>query len=840
MRPGEGAGGRRQLLARMRLPLCMFAVLAVLAAAGILLLRSTLLRNAREAATAFSRSCAAEEQGSLNVYETLLTFGTSALEERLEDGESREQILAFLDMYFQRVDTVLGDGVVDPYVVLDGEILSARPWEGDASYDYTSAPWYVQALAAGGEVAFTQVYTDAVYDRPVVTAAQSCRNGTVVMAFDILPEHLRFDTADLTEEDSFFLCDGSGTLIYQETGVELPREELQEYLTWLVERIQSGELDRNPVIRDLNGQTRGVYYTQMDNGWYCIVTVPYARILGGLRGLIWPLLLMFGVSFLVVTALAVREQRLNRRARRADETARVLGNTYYALYRVDYERETYEMIKGSDYVRDRIPAAGPYAELLRTAGEVIEADAYRDFTESFSCENIRELVRQRVRNFGGEFLRRFGTEDRWVSVRVLFDETLAPQEVVLCFREVEEEKQRQIRERRLLEESLQMARQNEASKQAFFRSMSHDMRTPLNAILGSSELARRHLEDPARTAGYLDRIDSSGRYLLGLINDVLEMARLEHGQVRLEHRQFDLRACVEECLGAFRIQAEREGKILGEEFQAERTALLGDPFRIQQVLNNLLSNAFKYTPEQGTISLSVLQLDSGDYTKYKFVISDTGIGMSPEFLEHIYEPYAREMRFSDRQASGTGLGMSITKNLVAQMGGEIHVESAPGAGSTFTVILPLAAGQEPAQTPEGEPRQGTFSLEGLRVLLAEDNEINMEITTELLRSGGAAVTRAWNGGEAVECFREAAPFSFDVILMDMQMPVLDGCQAAEQIRGMDRADAQSVPIIAVTANAFSEDVAATTAAGMNAHVSKPIDFAVLRQTLERLLGPRAN
>ena len=219
--------GWRSLLRYMRLPLCMFAALAVLAVVGTLLLRSTLLRNAREAATAFSRSCAAEEQGNLNVYRTLLTFGTSALEQRLEDGEDREEILSFLDMYFTRVDTVLGNGVVDPYVVLDGEIFSANPWDGDASYNYAASPWYHLAIEAQGEVVFTQVYTDAVYHRPVVTAAQSSRDGAVVMAFDILPEHLRFDTADLTEEDSFFLCDGAGTLIYQATGMELPREELQ-------------------------------------------------------------------------------------------------------------------------------------------------------------------------------------------------------------------------------------------------------------------------------------------------------------------------------------------------------------------------------------------------------------------------------------------------------------------------------------------------------------------------------------------------------------------------------------------------------------------------------------
>ena len=826
--------GWRSLLRYMRLPLCMFAALAVLAVVGTLLLRSTLLRNAREAATAFSRSCAAEEQGNLNVYRTLLTFGTSALEQRLEDGEDREEILSFLDMYFTRVDTVLGNGVVDPYVVLDGEIFSANPWDGDASYNYAASPWYHLAIEAQGEVVFTQVYTDAVYHRPVVTAAQSSRDGAVVMAFDILPEHLRFDTADLTEEDSFFLCDGAGTLIYQATGMELPREELQSYLTGLVERIQAGELEENPVIRDLSGQRRGVYYTQMDNGWCCIVTVPYSHILGGLRGLIWPLLLMFGVSFLVVTALALRELRLDRRVRRANETAQVLGNTYYALYRVDYERETYEMIKGSDYVRARIAPTGPYADLLRTAGEVLEAEVFRDFTESFSCENIRQLVRQRAGNFGGEFLRRFGEEYRWVSVRILFDAALAPEEVVLCFREVDGEKQRQLQERRLLEESLQLARQNEASKQAFFRSMSHDMRTPLNTILGSSQLARRHLGDRERTAGDLDRIDAAGSYLLGLINDILEMARMEHGQLQLEHRQFDLGACVEECLAAFRIQAEREGKVLREAFHVQRSALLGDPFRIQQVLNNLLSNAFKFTPEGGAISLSVQQLDSGDYAKYQFVVSDTGIGMSPAFLERIFEPYARELRFSDRQAAGTGLGMSITKNLVDQMSGEIRVESAPGAGSAFTVILPLAPAEEPE--PAGEPARSALpSLAGLRLLLAEDNEINMEITAELLSAQGAQVTRAWDGAQAVEAFRAAAPFAFDAVLMDMQMPKMDGCEAARAIRALDRPDAGATPIIAVTANAFAEDVAATAAAGMDAHISKPIDFAALRRLLGQLL-----
>ena len=832
-------GGWRRLMRHMRLPLAAFAALALLAASGMFLIRSALLKNALETGTALSRSCAAEEEGHLQVYETLLNFATASLESRLAGGESRAEIEDFIRLYFRRVDSVLGDGVVDPYAVFGGRIIAANPWDGDVSYDYASAPWYSQALESGGEVIFTHVYTDAVYGRPVITAAQSCAQGSAVMAFDILPESLSFEVSGLGSSGSFFLCDGQGSVIYQETSLDLPAEELRDYLGGLIGRIESGSLGSGEAIRDTDGARRAVYYTRLSHGWYSLGTVPYSDILGELWGVSWLLLLMFGVSFAAMTALARRELRLDESAHRALETAQVLGNTYYALYRVDYAAETYEMIKGSDYVRSRIPASGPYSELLRTAGEVIEAEAYRDFTESFSCENIRELVRRQVRDFGGEFLRLFGEEYRWVSVRVLFDETLSPQEVVLSFREVDREKQRQLQELRLLEDSLQLARQNEESKQAFFRNMSHDMRTPLNAILGSSELAREHLDEPQRAAGYLKRIDSSGRYLLGLINDILEMARMEHGQVQLAQREFDLRECVEDCLGAFRVQAEREGKALAVDMDPGRSPVVGDAFRIQQILSNLLSNAFKFTPSGGRISLSIRRLVGGEHPQYEFVVSDTGIGMSKEFLGRIFEPYAREMRFGDRSAAGTGLGMPITRNLVSQMGGEIKVESEPGRGSAFTVTLPLAeAGEQQVPAPPPDDVRADFSLSGLNLLLAEDNEINMEITTELLSARGASVTRAYNGAEAVERFRESEPFAFDAVLMDMQMPELDGCEAARRIRALDRPDALSTPIVAVTANAFAEDVSATTAAGMDAHVPKPIDMDVLEQTLRRLLDGR--
>lgn len=841
------SAGLKRSLKNMRLNIVAFIALAVLVVAGMLLIRSALLKNAYNMGVALAQNYASEEQASLTVYETLLSFGAASIDKQESDGKTREEIAEWMDVYFMRLDMVLGAGAVDPYIVMDGKIIAANPWEGDATYDIYSTEWYQKALAADGQVIFTDVYTDAIYGRPVITAAQKCRGSDTVMAFDILPENIRFqlDSMSLEKGDSFFLCDSMGRIIYKQTDLEASDQTLQQYLNGLIEQFEAGALGSyDDHIIDLDGNQRAAYFTRMDNGWYSIVTIPYFNILNNLNWFTLSCVLIIILFLLVLVGMTWRDMKSNDRIERTNETVRVLGNSYYALYRIDYAQSTYEMIKGSDYVRSRIPPFGKYEDLLRIASEVIEADALKEFEESFSTENIRGLVKQRVRNFGGDFLRQFGDELRWVNVRVLFDESLAPEEVVLCFQEVEEEKQRQLRERSLLEDALAIARRNEEAKQSFFSNMSHDMRTPLNAIVGLSELAGRQAGDPDKVSGYLKKINTASRQLLNLINDILDMSRMEQGKVLLNNKEFYLRECVEECLESFRFQADAEHKVLRLDLPIKDVRLLGDPFRINQILNNLLSNAFKFTNDGDTISVSVTQIDSGEYAKYKLVVADTGIGMTKEFLPHLFEPYSREMRFRARQASGTGLGMSITKSLVTQMSGEISVDSEQGKGTAFTIILPFAAveGEEGAGGPSADPgdipKAELNALEGKHILLAEDNVVNMELATEVLSMNGVRVTQAWNGHEAVELFQASEPFTFDAVLMDMQMPELDGCGAARRIRSLSRPDAKRVPVIAVTANAFAEDTAATAAAGMDAHISKPIDFGLLCRTVIRLTDSR--
>lgn len=829
----------RRILGDVRLSLLAFFVLVCLVLFGVLLIRRSLLKNAQESGFALARSYAEEARSNLSVYQTLVSYGTAFLQDRVGQGYTDEELFASAQMYFDRVTGVLGDGVVSPFLLLNGKMLTTTelsPTDIDPNYDPTQRQWYQMAVEADGEIVCTGLYTDIVSGQPVISVVQSINNGTAVLGFDIFTENFHFqaDPLSLAHADSFFLCDASGSVLYARTELDLKDAALQDYCNSLLEKISAGELDEyNEYITDLEGNRRGVYYNQMDNGWYSIVTVPYDMILGDLRPFGSVSALILAISLLVLAVTVWRSKKYNDRIGRANETVQVLGNSYYALYRVDCSDGTYEMIKSAPPVQGRLAEKGNYADLLRMVQEVMEPGAYTEFRESFSLENIRRLIRNRTPDFGGDFQRRFGEEYHWVNVRVLFDETLAPEEVVLCFREIGQERQRQMEERRVLEDALELARRNETAKQSFFSSMSHDMRTPLNAIVGLSELSAQY-NDVDRLKDCLRKINNASRQLLSLINDILDMSRMEQGKVMLNNREFNLRECLEECLESFRFQAQSQHKTLDVRLNLNNTRLLGDPSRINQILNNLLSNAFKFTPEGGTIRLHVSQIDKGDFAKYKIVVADTGIGMSADFLPHLFEPYSREMRFTAKQSVGTGLGMSITKNLVSQMNGELQVESEQGKGTTFTLVLPFAVIADSEAPAEVAPAAENYSLEGRRILLAEDNEVNMEITTELLQMHGVEVTQAWTGREALEQFEKSELFRFDAVLMDMQMPEMDGCEAARRIRALERPDAGTVPIIAVTANAFAEDIAATAAAGMNAHVSKPIDFGHLCRTLGRL------
>lgn len=815
----------------------MLAVFVLLSAVSISLVQNSMLKNAQVMGDEIVRSFTISEDASLYAYELMLENAANWLDTQLESGSDTEEISEWMQKYLSYLLNGIGSEGMDMYAAIDGKIVAANYWEGEETFDPTTTEWYQEAMAAGGHVIFTDAYTDVVTGKKVVTIAQQVGNRDAVVAVDFFTQHFKVivSAESLPDSSSFFLCDTNGALMDYFTYWDVEEDRIQHSIDQLLEEIdQSDDADQILFYTDFENEKRAIFYRQTRNGWISIVTIPYSYLVNGLDTLSLWYLGIFAFFLTMAVLMWVRESRLNHQVELTNETVRVLGNSYYAIYRINFDQGRYTMLKGSDFIRSRLPSTGNYDDFVEALGEVIEKDAYTDFARSFSIENIRELVKEKVCDYGGDFLRLFNGEYRWVNVRLLFDRSLELDEAVLCFRVVDEEKQRQLQQTRLLKESLDAMKKTVEAKNLFFANMSHDMRTPLNAIIGMSELAERHLGQQDKMADYLKKINLSSKHLLGLINDVLEMAKFEQGKLSLENKPFLLRESIEQAVDIFRIQAKNEQKEFVTEYEIHNDRVEGDLFRIQQVLNNLLSNALKFTPEGGKIRLSVTQLNEGNYPKYRISVSDTGVGMSEEFLSKIFIPFERETRFGARNVSGTGLGMPIVHSIVMQMEGQITVESRLGEGSTFTVILPLQLAED-AESVAVLPVEEA-DLAGKRVLLAEDNELNMEISAELLEMLGIEVHKAWNGREALDLFAGSEEGYFDAVLMDMQMPEMNGCDAARAIRALGRKDARTVPIIAVTANAFAEDIAATEAAGMNAHISKPIDFSMLQKTLARLLA----
>ena len=401
-------------------------------------------------------------------------------------------------------------------------------------------------------------------------------------------------------------------------------------------------------------------------------------------------------------------------------------------------------------------------------------------------------------------------------------------------------KQEQEKDEKYKAELLRAAKKAEAANEAkteFLQRMSHDIRTPINGICGMIDVADHYAEDMKKQTECRAKIKEASHLLLELINEVLDMSKLESDEVILEEIPFNLNSISEEILGVIEQMAtEQNIRILWEEKEVTHWNLIGSPVHVKRILMNILSNAVKYNKENGYVYISCREIPSKQtaMTTLEFVCRDTGIGMAEAFQKRIFEPFAQEHAGSRTKFAGTGLGMPITKKLVEKMGGTISFESKEGTGTTFVIRIPFQIDADMKDRTETEEKTET-SIQGLHVLLTEDNELNMEIAEFVLQNEGAVVTKAWNGQKAVDIFRKSRPGEFDAILMDIMMPVMNGYEAAKMIRSLDREDAKVIPIIAMTANAFTEDKMRAKEAGMDEHIAKPVDGKLLVKAINELV-----
>lgn len=541
--------------------------------------------------------------------------------------------------------------------------------------------------------------------------------------------------------------------------------------------------------------------------------------------------LFFGLSMMVIYSLVRRSQSIIRgkdtELKYRDQLFNLLTNNeddVFVMFSADSGK--------ADYVSPNVE------RLLGISEEQVRADI---FTLEQTLGQEESVLALRSQVPVGENLRRDGYrinlrtgERRWYCAILYHELVDFSEKYILLLSDRTDEKKNDER----LIQALDVAQNANAAKSTFLSNMSHDIRTPLNGIIGMTAIAQANLDKKEKVEDCLDKISFSSRHLLGLINDILDMSKIESGKMTLSHEQFSIAQLVEGVMEIIRPQAEVKGQTLETAVHVQNNELLGDTLRLSQVLLNLLSNAVKYTQNGGKIRFAVEELEHapGNYAHFHFTVEDNGQGMSAEFLKTIFEPFSREKELTVSKTQGTGLGMSICKGIVELMGGIIYVDSTPGEGSVFDIELSLRIQDDAAQpwninTPKELP---VFDYQGKRFLIAEDNELNAEIICQLLAMQGAQTTLARDGRQVLEIFSESPAGTFDIILMDVQMPVMNGYESTRAIRSLERLDARGIPIVAMTADAFTEDIKRAREAGMNAHVAKPLDMAVLSETLSEV------
>lgn len=524
---------------------------------------------------------------------------------------------------------------------------------------------------------------------------------------------------------------------------------------------------------------------------------------------------------------------------------------YHSVFYVDLNEKTYQAFKANEEMLEQIEAVQDYDKLTHIYSRyIIGEKCQKRFEKDLSIPEMRRRIGNGEAFYSLEYQQDYRGYRGWMRIFVILAESQdgVPAKIILAAHSVDAEKEQEEQNRKALLAAYETAKAANEAKSRFLAQMSHDIRTPINAIMGMAEIASSRLEDSEKVLDCLKKIDISSKHLLTLVNEVLDLSKIEKGRLELVEEPFSLQEMIHDVGSILRAETEQKRQELNiQTLGLVHDALIGDTQRLRQILLNLLTNAVKYTPKDGKITFSIQEVVQRlpGWASFVIIVEDNGIGMSEDFLDYIFVPFSRAEEARARGIQGSGLGMAIAQKLITAMNGNIQVESEPQKGSRFTITLRLRLDdtvrvEDKAQRTDGAKGEApckddsSFPV-GKCLLLVEDNSLNMEIAQTLLERMGFKVSCAENGQEAVDAFVGSQPGAYDAILMDLQMPVMDGCTAARKIRASGHPQADSIPIIALTANAFAEDITRTLAAGMNDHVSKPVDYQRLLDVLRKYI-----
>lgn len=728
------------------------------------------------------------------------------------------------------------------HIIIGNTLFSNSSKFDNVINEQIKSKWYNDLLSDENKtIRFSPLFSDENGEYWTTIYKQiNIYNSDVIIAITIPLQDLEdiwFNSPVHDFEQIYYLADQSSGLVFSTYDLKVTSMFIDN-LNLLIDEIKNskniyGELSKEYT----NGVTYSIFYiNKLDNNFIPFVVMPKEYMLSSVMHNIKFYIYVILFFVLVMIIMYINDIKNNIKSKRYNEFISILGNANYAIFSINIKTDKYEIVKGSEDAIKYVSKFGDYTHLHKMLCTIVEKGTQGDFSDSFSLENIRKLAESGTVDFGGDFQRIQEIGYKWVQIRLLYDSKVNPDYAVLAFRDRDKERKRELEKMELLESSISAMKKANKSKVTFYSGLSHDMRTPLNAIIGLTELLEEDIDDKSKALGYMEKIKVSSQQLLSLIDNFLDYAKQDYQNDDNEDNVcFKLKEFIESNLSIYKIVSEKDKKNFSVTYNITHNKIKGNATKLYRIINNIMSNCFKYTKQGDTIELKVTEIGNQGRPKYKFEFIDTGIGMDKEFLQTMCSPYKREKRFETKESAGVGLGMAIVENYVHYLNGEIFIESQLNKGTKITITLAFDLSSEELEENKVEQQEKEDNIKGLNILIAEDNDVNMFIITELLTRNGHKIIKAFNGQEAVDIFSKSPENTFDIILMDIQMPVLNGIDAAKEIRRLEREDAKIIPIVAVSANVYTEDVAASNNAGMNAHLSKPISFNELQKIFNKLI-----